>query len=160
MTTPRPDVDHWTRFVTLIDHLERRRAVSDQAMWLAPVLVVAGQAFLLQVLSTDSLGALARAPVLLAGLVATLAALVALLRGHAREVEYSEAIAHYTDGAGFPELRSELPRKEPHFEGWWRPLDKWLRRNALHRHIPAAFLIWAFALLLFIVADVAVYCAA
>ncbi|MEK6327485.1 MAG: hypothetical protein AABM66_08190 [Actinomycetota bacterium] len=144
----------------LIDHLERRRAGNDQAMWLAPVLVVTGQAFLLQVLSTDGLGGFARGMVLAAGMAATAAALVTLLRGRAREVEYSEAIAHYTDGVGFPELRSELPRKEPHFEGWWRPLDKWLRRNALHRHVPAAFLFWTFALLLFIGADVAVYCAA
>jgi hypothetical protein len=45
--------DRWDEVVVRIDHLERRRTGNDQAMWLAPVLTVTGQAFLLQVLASD-----------------------------------------------------------------------------------------------------------
>jgi hypothetical protein len=131
-------------------------------MWLAPVLVIAAQAFLLQVLSTENLGWVARSMVLAAGVVATIAALVTLARGRAREVEYSEAIAHYSDALKFPEVRTDLPRKampsKP--KGWWRPLDGWLRKKALCPLVPAAPIVWGAALLLFIAADIAVYVAA
>jgi hypothetical protein len=130
-------------------------------MWLAPVLVVTGQAFLLQVLTVGSLGGFARAMILSAGIAASIAALVTLLRGRAREVEYSEAIAYYSEEMGFPELRSDLPRKQPESRGSsWRRLDRRLGLKSLGRAVPPAPLPWAFALIVFIAADAAVYCTA
>jgi hypothetical protein len=48
----------WTqreRDTALLDHLERRRNAHDQAMWQAPALTIAGQAFLLRVNADEGL---------------------------------------------------------------------------------------------------------
>jgi hypothetical protein len=99
-------VDRERELVTL-ERLERRRGDSWQGLWLAPLLTIVAQAFLLTVLADERIGWLARAAVLLAALAANLAALWSLLRARAREVQYSEAIADWTAGSdGYhPDIR-------------------------------------------------------
>jgi hypothetical protein len=157
--------DDWDRFVVLSDHLKRRRNDSSQAMWLAPVLVITGQAFLLEVLSR---GGPARGWVLAVGIAACAAGVVTLGRGRAREMEYAEAIAHYWKEKGLPELRSGyLPRAEPPTmerrqrsrSGWW-PVEKLIGKFLDLKWTPSAPLCWTVALVLFAVADFAMFCAA
>jgi hypothetical protein len=144
-----------------IEQLERRREDSSSALWLAPVLTMAAQAFLLQILSRESLGQAARASVLAAGLLSTVAALWSLLRARSREVLYSEAIADYLEQAGLPDvrpgaLRRHLKKKE---ERSFRRIDRYLVAWADGDHLPMAYFFWAVALAAFIVADVVVYIA-
>lgn len=75
-----------------LERLERRRGETWQGLWLAPLLTLVGQGFLLIVLADEGVGWLARAAVLLAAVAADLAAIWSVLRAHAREVQYSEAI--------------------------------------------------------------------
>ena len=146
-----------------IEQLERRRDDSANAMWLAPVLTMTAQAFLLQILSQAALNCFARGAVLVAGILATLAALWTLLRARSREVLFSEAIAGYLQEAGLPDvrptaLRGQLPTQQE--EGLLRRLDQHLVRWADRRSLPPAYQVWMAALLAFIVADVAVFFAA
>jgi hypothetical protein len=75
-----------------LERLERRRGETWQGLWLAPLLTVVAQGFLLIVLADEAVGWLARAAVLLAAVAVSLAAIWSVLRAHAREVQYSEAI--------------------------------------------------------------------
>lgn len=75
-----------------VQRLERRRGETWQGLWLAPLLTIVAQGFLLLVLSDEGIGWLGRASVLAAALGACLAAAWSVLRAHAREVQYSEAI--------------------------------------------------------------------
>ena len=84
-------MDRQPELLTL-QRLERRRGETWQGLWLAPLLTVVGQGFLLIVLADEAVGWLGRAAVLAAALAANLAALWSVLRAHAREVQYSEAI--------------------------------------------------------------------
>jgi hypothetical protein len=84
-------VDRQPELLTL-QRLERRRGETWQGLWLAPLLTIVAQGFLLIVLTDEGVGWLARAAVLAAALAANLAALWSVLRAHAREVQYSEAI--------------------------------------------------------------------
>ena len=84
-------VDKQPELLTL-ERLERRRGETWQGLWLAPLLTIVAQGFLLIVLGEEAVGWLARAAVLAAALVANLAAIWSVLRAHAREVQYSEAI--------------------------------------------------------------------
>jgi hypothetical protein len=174
-------VDRRRELVTL-EALERRRQESSENMWLAPVLTMTAQAFLLQVLSKPSLGWLARVAVLAAGLAATIAALWSLLRAHAREVQYSEAIAEWTAGSGYipdvrpsalhrPTRRAATPDPPPQDSGDGEAPTQVLKDDKEHwvarwdRHIvwwgnpdrhPKAYMVWALALMVFLVADIAV----
>jgi hypothetical protein len=144
------------------EQLERRRDDSAQAMWLAPVLTMAAQAFLLQVLSRNTLGQCARLGVLVAGVLATIAALWTLLRSHSREVLFSQTIASYVKNAGLPdvrpnELRQHLPKNG---ETGLKRVDRRLVRWADCDWLPPAYMVWGVALVAFIVADVLVYVAA
>lgn len=112
-----------------LQRLESRRDETWQGLWLAPLLTIAGQGFLLLALSDENVGWLARAAVLAAALGANLAATWSVLRAHAREVQYSEAIdaelaatavGDYADvrAAALPRPRrrspeSALPGQEP-----------------------------------------------
>jgi hypothetical protein len=89
----------------LLDHVERRRASHGEAMWQAPALTIAGQAFLLQVITNSKVDGVARLAVLLAGLAAISAAVASLVQLRKREVDYSERI-----GALFAEKQSGDPR--------------------------------------------------
>lgn len=84
-------MDRQPELLTL-ERLERRRGETWQGLWLAPLLTIVAQGFLLIVLSDEGVGWLARAAVLAAALAANLAAVWSVLRAHAREVQYSEAI--------------------------------------------------------------------
>lgn len=100
-----PSEREWSQGdVLLLDHLERRRAGYGDGMWQAPALTIAGQAFLLQVITNSEVGCAARAFVLFAGLVALTAAVLSLVRVLKREVEYSERITALfaANGGGDP----------------------------------------------------------
>lgn len=84
-------MDRPSELLTL-ERLERRRSETWLGLWLAPLLTILAQALLLGVLADERIGWLARAAVLVAALGAALAALWSVLRAHAREVQYSEAI--------------------------------------------------------------------
>jgi len=75
-----------------LERLESRRGETWQGLWLAPLLTIVAQGFLLIALADENVGWLARAAVLAAALAASLAATWSVLRAHAREVQYSEAI--------------------------------------------------------------------
>jgi hypothetical protein len=92
--------------VLLLDHLERRRAGYGDGMWQAPALTIAGQAFLLQVITNSDVDCVARLAVLLAGLVALLSAVLSLFRVRKREKEYSERITAMFAAKG---VRSPTP---------------------------------------------------
>jgi hypothetical protein len=91
MIRARWPVDRQVELLTL-ERLERRRGETWPGLWLAPLLTIVAQAFLLLVLADEGVGWLARAAVLVAALAANLAAIWSVLRAHAREVQYSEAI--------------------------------------------------------------------
>jgi hypothetical protein len=76
-----------------LERLERRRGDTWQGIWLAPLIAIVAQAFLLGVLVDENIGWLARAAVLVAAVATSLSAIWSVLRAHAREVQYSEAIA-------------------------------------------------------------------
>lgn len=130
-------------------------------MWLAPVITMAAQAFLLQIISNQSLPHAARLWVLLAGVAATLAACWTVLRAHAREVQYSEEIWRRSKVLGLPDVRpSALKADLTLDDGGWRKLDRGLVRLASHQGWPTPYMAWTLALLLFVVADLVVFCAA
>src|SRR5882757_9181348 len=91
MIRARWSVDRQVELLTL-ERLERRRGETSAGLWLAPLLTIVAQGFLLLVLADEGVGWLARAAVLVAALAANLAAIWSVLRAHAREVQYSEAI--------------------------------------------------------------------
>ena len=143
--------------ITTIEQLEQRRDDSARVMWLAPTLTIAAQAFLLQTLANSALSGFARVIVLLAGLAASFSALWTLVRARAREVQYSERIRECLEVLG-------LPRVDPASFGEIKPktaraLDRRVIRFGAHRDWPA-FFFWGAALLLFMAADLAVFCAA
>jgi hypothetical protein len=97
-----------------LQRLESRRGETWQGLWLAPLLVIVAQAFLLLALADEGIGWLARAAVLAAALASCLAAAWSVLRAHAREVQYSEAIdgelAATADGDYADVRAAALPR--------------------------------------------------
>ena len=85
MADSRPVGQLDERLATFLDLLERRRQSLDQSMWQAPALTIAGQAFLLRVLTDENVVLGARLLMLFAGVMASLAALLSLMRlGRAR----------------------------------------------------------------------------
>jgi hypothetical protein len=129
----------------LIDHLERRRSELAVAGWQAPALTMAAQAFLLIVLTDATIPTYARAFILLAGVIATIAAITSMLRLRAREQQYSEAIASHTKRLGIPDLRPfHLPAEKS---------LPWLLRAATSERWPKIHHWWPAALFLFVLAD-------
>ncbi len=107
-----------------LQRLESRRGETWQGLWLAPLLTIVGQGFLLLTLADENVGWLGRVAVLAAALGANLAAAWSVLRAHAREVQYSEAIdaeiaamavADYADvrAAALPRPRRRRPEPAP-----------------------------------------------
>jgi hypothetical protein len=134
-----------------VDHLERRRSDFDRSMWQAPALTIAAQAFLLRVLTDRSIGGGARAVILGAGVLASVAAIASLLRLRAREVRYSEHIARSLGRQeGDPWLRKPEPKLKE------RPplLSERRLRQWAGRWRPPVYLLWCVALVAFGVADV------
>jgi hypothetical protein len=148
------------RDLITLGQLEQRRGENDRAMWLAPVITMAAQTFLLQVISDASVPGGARFAVLIAGVTATMAACWTVLRGHAREVHYSEAIWKYSQRLGLPDVRpNALGSGLTLSEGIWRRLDRWLVRGSSHRRWPIPYMAWELALFLFVLADLTVFLA-
>jgi hypothetical protein len=145
------------REATFLKQLELRRAELTTAQWQAPGLTIAAQAFLLQVITNDQIDPYARAWILAAGVVATFAALIALLRLRQREVYYSDAIAHYGGLVGVSDPRPfDLTGKRRDLgwqRGWVMP-DRFLRWFSKWRWWPGIHHWWLAALGLFIAADV------
>jgi hypothetical protein len=142
-----------------LDHLERRRGELAVAQWQAPGLTIAAQAFLLQVLANTNIDPSARKWVLWAGIAASVAALVALLRLRQREVKYSDAIAFYGKRLGMRDPRPHRLREgEPlNLRDPFSLLDRILRWISGSRILPGIHLFWIAALILFILADIYVF---
>jgi hypothetical protein len=136
----------WTqqeRDAALLDQLERRRYAHEQGQWQPPALTIAGQAFLLRVLADEGLESWARAVVLAAGLLATLASAL-LLRGmRKREEEYSRRIEALAARIGIDDPRPPVPMRIP----------------VINKPFPFIYW-WLFALVAFGFADIAVFVAA
>jgi hypothetical protein len=105
-------------------------------MWRDPALTIAGQAFLLRVLADEGLDWWARAVVLAAGVLATVAAILSLRQLRKREVEYSGRITALSARVGFEDPAPPVVAKFPVL--WW----------------------WVGTLVTFIAADVVVFVAA
>jgi hypothetical protein len=148
------------RDAMFLEHVERRRTGVEQAMWQAPALTIAAQAFLLRVLTDGGVTGWVRGSVLVAGVVACLAAIFSLLRLRSREVLYSEVIVGCLNKLRIDDLRPDnlerhRKRLEPERAGFWNRLDRGLQKWAGREesHLPPIHLLWSAALLLFIVAD-------
>jgi hypothetical protein len=144
-----------------LDLLDRRRAANDAAMWQAPVVLTAAQAFLLQVLANQEIGWLARSIVLAAGLGVTAATLYTLLRGRTREVQYTEGIDIYLQRFGYPSTTpSAMPsRRHERNKHLFRRLDQRMRAWARSERLPVPYQLWALGLFIFVAADIAVFVA-
>jgi hypothetical protein len=138
---------------TLLELLESRRTTIDQGMWQAPSLSLVAQAFLISVLIQGHVPLGTRIVVFAAGLSTSVAALLGLLRGRAREMQYSEAIAYYS-GTEIPDVRPPLPAKPLTSGKEVRGTDGWLVRQAT-KSWPSLHLFWALTLILFAAADLA-----
>lgn len=143
--------------LALLDHLERRRDGHAAAMWQAPGLTIAAQAFLLQVLANGGIPLGARLVVLAAGVSASLVAVYALYRMQYREVQYAEAFAHFSADV-IPDIRPAAlpPRPERKPAGRYARFDAWALRQAARDGTPRGHFLWGVPLLLFALADVAV----
>jgi hypothetical protein len=150
----QPGQDREAAFA-FVNLLEGRRASIEQAQWQAPTLTIAAQAFLLAVLTDSSVSSTARWFILVAGVLACLAAVLALVRLRAREVLYSEAVSAACTEARLPDPRPfELETKPaPAFyrSGY---VDRAVRAVGGWKQLPTVYLFWILALLAFIVADV------
>jgi hypothetical protein len=148
--------DSWEARTASLTLMEGRRHATDQAMWHAPAILVAGQAFLLTVLSDAELDWWARLVVLVAGALASLAAAASLLRLRSREVRYSTAISDMCRKWSIPDPRPDaLPDDETTRPGFLAAVDGWLRSWAGHWRVPVYWL-WIVALTAFFVADIVV----
>jgi hypothetical protein len=147
------DQDRAATFLTL---LESRRSSADQGMWQAPTLTIAAQAFLLAVLTDETVSDSARLWILVAGIAACIAAILSLIRLRAREILFSDAIAHACDKAGLPDPRPfALPRKAAKLKPGL--VDRAVRAIGDWRRLPTVYLFWIIALVLFVVADLVAY---
>jgi hypothetical protein len=144
----------WTdRDAVYLDFLDRRRAAAEQAMWQAPALMIAAQAFLLQVLTDTAVDWWGRVVVLIAGLVAIAAAAASLLRLRARELRFSEAFAVYSAAVGMRDVRPDKLPAASEGEGW----DGRARRAGASDWLRHVYLFWVVALVAFGIADVAAF---
>jgi hypothetical protein len=152
------DQHEWAQRNTVLDHLERRRAALDAGLWQAPALTLAAQAFLLRVLVAPGVHWAARLAILLAGVTASIAAAMSLVRSRAREVEYSDALAAYFADFGLPEIRTgNLPKKSLERDSHWQHrFDQWLQARSQRGRIPM-YVLWGLSLVLFAIADVVAF---
>jgi hypothetical protein len=106
------------------------------------------------VLANENVHWAARMFILFAGIAASAAAFASLLRGRAREVLYSDALAWYFEEFGLPDTRpGRLPRKPLDREGKWLDRDGRIQAWSERRATPM-YVLWALALALFALADI------
>jgi hypothetical protein len=139
--------------VVFLEHLERRRGAFDQSMWQAPALTIAAQAFLLNVLTDESVDMAARAVILVGGVTASAAAAASLIRLRWREVQYSEEIGRWFADRNLPDPRLPHPSTANPAE---RFSERWLREWAGRWRL-RVYLLWCLALVIFAVADVVAF---
>jgi hypothetical protein len=147
------------RDATFLAQLETRRAEHAVAQWQAPGLTIAAQAFLLSVITNTDIPPYARAWILAAGVVATFAAGISLVRLHEREIRYAEAIAFYGQRVSTHDPRPYGLQGTPLAHKWWHPwaqADRVLRwlSSRLQWLWPNTYHWWLIALALFIAADI------
>lgn len=130
------------RDAAFLDFLERRRSSLADAMWQAPGLTVAAQAFLLQVLTDPSISDATRLAILFAGLAAVLASTASLLRLRVREVQFSEAFANRSAAIGLSDVRPDALPAPSRGRGLDR-FARWLGTSWPFRHV---YLFWIIAL--------------
>jgi len=120
--------------------LEQRRLAFDAMMWEVPALTVAGQAFLLQVVTSDTVGWTVALPVAIAGVIASAATGLSLWQQGAAERLHSEEVAELAEevGIGDPRRAAIVARRSGRAESWR------LRGRTL----------WYLTLAAFVVADV------
>jgi hypothetical protein len=129
----------------IVDLLERRRVAIADSMWHAPALVVAGQAFLLQVLTRSNLDVPVAALIMAAGILASATVGLSLLQQWDRERLHSRGVKAY---AMFDPNRDALAQRLEHRERRrTEPLEWWV------------WLGWEATLLAFVAADVAAFVA-
>lgn len=130
----------------------------------APALTIAAQAFLLRVLTDGSVDVAARAVILAAGVLASVAAAASLLRLRWREVQYSEEIRRWFVDQGLPspvlkpsaevsEISDKPPTEQTSSNQPKRLSERWLREWAGGWRMPV-YLLWCLALIAFVVADI------
>lgn len=137
------------------------RAAIEQAQWQAPTLTIAAQAFLLSVLTDSDVSTTARLFILGAGVLACVAAVLALVRLRAREVQYSEAVSDACEKARLPDPRPFEPFPRKQAPDIHRPgrVDRAVRAIGASKRLPTVYLFWIATLLAFIAADVvALFC--
>jgi hypothetical protein len=105
--TQQPDPGEDAKNERLLQLLEQRRAAFEGAMWHVPALVVAAQAFLLQIITNDGVDYGAAVAVAAAGSAASITAGIALGIQHERERWFSEQVRAYAN-----RLRSPLPERD------------------------------------------------
>jgi hypothetical protein len=112
--TQQPDPGEDATNERLLSLLEQRRAAFEGVMWHVPALVVAAQAFLLQVITDDGVDYGAAVAVALAGSMASITAGIALHIQQERERWLNEQVKAYAS-----RLRSPLPeRDDAPMPGW------------------------------------------
>jgi hypothetical protein len=96
--------------------------------------------------------------ILIAGIAACVAAILALIRLRAREVQYSEAIAHLCRTMGLSDPRPFTLKRKPVPLKWFhRPIDRPVRWVGAQRFYPTVYWVWIAALVLFGFADFVAY---
>ena len=108
------------------------------------------QAFLLTVLTNEDIASYARLVILIAGVLATLAAVTSMLRLRAREEHYSEAIAFYARKYGIKDPRPFTLKRDKPANGLLRAANGWAW--------PPIHYSWTLALLAFVAADIVAFC--
>jgi hypothetical protein len=140
-----PEPSHGTAWLEL---LEGRRLAADVQLWHGPTLVIAAQAFLLQVLTDPSLHVLTAVMVAVAGSFACVAAFVSIVQQGDRELTFSETVAAYSRDVlhlGDPR-RHVLEAKLGQLDGVW---PEWLVRGKVLK----ARRLWLLTLVALVVAD-------
>jgi hypothetical protein len=116
--------------------LENRRLAIDNSIWQAPTLTLIAQAFLLSVLTDESVGWAVAAVVAVAGVVAVLAALLALWLLQDRELDFGRRVDMHARALGLGTPNRQRRRHGRHVLEW---KGRW---------------VWGVVLVLFAVADV------
>ena len=129
------------RAMAALTLLEGRRQELAGAMWQAPSLTFVAQAFLLGVLTRETVGWAVAIPIAAAGVIATLTAMYALVLLRDREVHFGERVRSLALGLGLGDPNRTSRRSAAHVLEW------------------KGWVLWEIVLGVFIVADMlALFC--